>query len=94
MTGAKPQARPALAPLRTCIGCRAVCPAGELVRLNVRQERLEIAPAGSVGRGAWLHARAECVRAAVKTRAFARAFRRPIIVPAVEDLMNALEARD
>ena len=93
MSGVSPTA--ARAPLRTCVGCRAVCPAGELARLQLRQERVEVAPAGrGQGRGAWLHARGECVRAAVKTRAFARAFRRPVIVPALEDLMAALEARD
>jgi predicted RNA-binding protein YlxR (DUF448 family) len=33
------------------------------------------------GRGAWLHARAECVTAAVQKRAFGRAFRSGVDVP-------------
>ena len=33
------------------------------------------------GRGAWLHARAECVTAAVQKRAFGRAFRGGVDVP-------------
>jgi predicted RNA-binding protein YlxR (DUF448 family) len=33
------------------------------------------------GRGAWLHARAECVGAAVQKRAFGRAFRGGVDAP-------------
>jgi len=81
-------------PERTCIGCRIVCPASELVCL--------IAPAGQVrlarpgpgqsavdeagrkrGRGAWVHAR--CLPAAVK--AMGRAFRRQVEIPKVDTLL-------
>jgi predicted RNA-binding protein YlxR (DUF448 family) len=76
----------AASPLRTCIGCRTVCPAGELVRLVLVGERVEVAPR-SAGRGAWLHPRAECARAAIKTRALSRAFRKAVAFPATEDLI-------
>jgi uncharacterized protein len=77
------------APARTCIGCRAVCPASELVRLVLVGERLVPSPR-SAGRGAWLHPRAECVQAAVKARAFSRAFRKTVSFPATDDLMAAI----
>jgi predicted RNA-binding protein YlxR (DUF448 family) len=81
-------------PSRTCIGCRSVGPAGELVRLAIVEDRVAVAPGGaSAGRGAWLHPREECLRAAVKGRAFVRAFRRPVTMPALTELMAALAAR-
>jgi uncharacterized protein len=81
-------------PARTCIGCRVVCPAGELVRLLAAGERVAVAPGGaSAGRGAWLHPRQECLQAAIKGRAFARAFRRSMIVPVLEEFMAALAAQ-
>jgi predicted RNA-binding protein YlxR (DUF448 family) len=81
-------------PARTCIGCRAVCQAGDLVRLVVAGDRVIVAPAGrSAGRGAWLHPRDDCFFAAVKGRAFARAFRRSMSSPAAEEFMAALLAQ-
>jgi uncharacterized protein len=82
-------------PERTCIGCKTVCPASELVCL--------IAPAGQVrlarrgrgrgqaadesaakrGRGAWVHAR--CLPAA--TKAMGRAFRQQVQIPKVDTLL-------
>jgi predicted RNA-binding protein YlxR (DUF448 family) len=78
-------------PTRTCIGCRAICPASELVRLVLRDRQVEIAPR-SAGRGAWLHPRADCARAAIKARAFSRAFRQAVASPSSDDLIAALEA--
>jgi predicted RNA-binding protein YlxR (DUF448 family) len=79
-------------PARTCIGCRLVCPAAELVRLGLQADRV-VTTTSSAGRGAWLHPREECLRAAVRGRAFARAFRRPVTVPPPEELMAALQAQ-
>ena len=68
-------------PERTCIGCRRVVPASELIRLAAPDGRVTIATrrGGAAmprqGRGAWLHPALECVGAAVKQRAFSRAFR-------------------
>jgi predicted RNA-binding protein YlxR (DUF448 family) len=78
-------------PTRTCLGCRAVGPSSELVRLVLSGKELALA-ARSAGRGAWLHPRPECVRAAVKARAFSRAFRQTVIFSAVDDLIAAVTA--
>jgi uncharacterized protein len=64
-------------PERTCVGCREAAPKGSLVRL-VRSVSGEPAvdPTGRApGRGAYLHRRPECVRAAVRRGALARALR-------------------
>jgi predicted RNA-binding protein YlxR (DUF448 family) len=78
-------------PTRTCVGCRAVCPVSELVRLVLSGTGVAVA-ARSAGRGAWLHPRPECVRAAVKARAFSRAFRQSVSFTATEDLIAAVTA--
>jgi uncharacterized protein len=68
-------------PERTCIGCRRVVSASELVRLVAPDGRVAVAAGrgGAAmprqGRGAWLHPSQQCVSAAVKQRAFGRAFR-------------------
>ena len=91
-------------PARTCIGCRAVCPASQLVRLVLTERAIVVAPRSKVrrrtvgpapraaptGRGAWLHPSADCARAAIKTRAFARAFRKTVSFPATDDLIAAV----
>jgi predicted RNA-binding protein YlxR (DUF448 family) len=79
------------APVRTCIGCRTSGPSSELVRLVLSAERVAVS-ARSAGRGAWLHPRAECVRAAVKARAFARAFRCNVNLSTADDLIAAVAA--
>jgi predicted RNA-binding protein YlxR (DUF448 family)/ribosomal protein L7Ae-like RNA K-turn-binding protein len=52
---------------RTCVGCRTAEPAGGLVRLVLDPEGdlLVDSKGGSFGRGAWLHARPDCVRKGV-----------------------------
>jgi len=91
-------------PARTCIGCRAVCPAPQLIRLVLTERGIAVAArpgerirtagpalrAAPAGRGAWLHPSAECARAAIKTRAFARAFRKTVSFPATDDLIAAV----
>ena len=65
-----------VAPVRTCIGCRQRAPGPELVRLVLAEGRVTVAgPKARAGRGASIHPREACVVAAVKTHAFARAFR-------------------
>ena len=78
-------------PTRTCLGCRATGPASELVRLVLSGQGLVVS-ARSAGRGAWLHPRAECVRAAIKARAFSRAFRQSVNFSAADDLIAAVTA--
>jgi predicted RNA-binding protein YlxR (DUF448 family) len=77
-------------PERTCIGCRqrslarelhrVIAPMGEVVfaiELDTA-DRATRAAGGRRGRGAWLHAREECIVKAVKTNSFSRAFRRAV----------------
>ncbi|MGK2880800.1 MAG: YlxR family protein [Mycobacterium sp.] len=69
------------APVRTCIGCRERELAAELLRVvAVRsgnsQQAVTVDRAGNLpGRGAWLHPRPECLRQAIRRRAFGRALR-------------------
>ena len=63
---------------RTCVGCRRRAATGALARLAVRDGELVFWGPGRArpaGRGAALHADAACLRAALKTGAFGRAFR-------------------
>ena len=64
-------------PTRTCIGCRRVAPAGELVRVARRPDGVLAAGRHEAGRGAWLCAATtgDCFDAAVRRRAFGRALR-------------------
>lgn len=63
-------------PVRTCVGCRQRAPVTELLRVVVRESRLVPDPARRLpGRGASVHPTPDCVRAAVRRRAFPRALR-------------------
>ncbi|HTA17665.1 MAG TPA: DUF448 domain-containing protein [Polyangia bacterium] len=65
-------------PERTCIGCRRRAAASALARVALSDATLVFWGTGAarpVGRGASLHPTAECLRAALKAGAFARAFR-------------------
>jgi uncharacterized protein len=62
-------------PVRTCVGCGAKAPQGELVRLKAEGERVVVDHARTGGRGAWLHAADPCLERAVKRRALPRALR-------------------
>ena len=52
---------------RTCVGCHASAEANELVRLVLGPDGSLVADprGGAIGRGAWVHPTAECVRRAV-----------------------------
>ena len=64
-------------PERTCVGCRRRRGQDELVRLVLAEGRVIAARPGAAGRSAYLCPEAECLEAAEKKRAFARAFRGP-----------------
>jgi predicted RNA-binding protein YlxR (DUF448 family) len=70
---------------RTCIGCAAASAPEELVRLVLDESPDAATPVvvdargGAFGRGAWLHARPECIAMAAK-RGLARAFRREMAI--------------
>jgi predicted RNA-binding protein YlxR (DUF448 family) len=68
---------------RTCVGCRRRAPARALARLAVEDGILRVWGRGRgrpAGRGASLHPDAACLAAALKSGAFARAFRGPVKV--------------
>ncbi|MBA3266985.1 MAG: YlxR family protein [Acidimicrobiia bacterium] len=81
-------------PHRTCIGCRRVALADQLIRVVAR-------PGGELalgrhlpGRGAWLCAgSAACIDAADRRRAFSRALRTDITGPEVAALRDCLAGR-
>ena len=72
------------APERTCIGCRRKRGQADLVRLTNEAGRVVPAPFGAPGRSAYLCPEQSCLEAADRRRAFARAFRGPVVLdPAV-----------
>ncbi|AZZ81963.1 UNVERIFIED_ORG: hypothetical protein L601_001000001540 [Gordonia westfalica J30] len=78
-----------------CIGCRQRAEATELVRVVAQQRDdapvLVADPAKTMpGRGAWLHARAECISVATRRRAFAAALRTPGLTADPDDLAEQL----
>ena len=62
-------------PVRTCIGCRRVAPAAELVRVSLRDGVPTLSAHG--GRGAWLCRSVECFDRADRAGRFGRALRAP-----------------
>jgi len=63
-------------PARTCLGCRRREARSALLRLVQRGGAVVPDTSATLpGRGAWVHRRRECVEAAVRRRAFGRAFR-------------------
>ncbi|MDX1886955.1 YlxR family protein [Mycolicibacterium sp. 120270] len=68
-------------PVRTCVGCRKRELAVELLRLVAvgrgnGNYAVTVDIAGNLpGRGAWLHPDQQCLHAAIRRRAFARALR-------------------
>lgn len=65
-------------PVRTCVGCRKRDDKTALVRVVVyRGEFFPDLRARMLGRGAYLHARAECVEFALRRRALQRSLRAP-----------------
>jgi predicted RNA-binding protein YlxR (DUF448 family) len=67
-------------PERTCVGCRTRRPQHDLIRFTERGGRVTLARPGATGRSAYLCPARECLGEALRRRAFARAFRRPVII--------------
>jgi predicted RNA-binding protein YlxR (DUF448 family) len=67
-------------PVRTCVGCREEAGKRDLIRLVRRPEGgVVLDKTGrEPGRGAYLHARAECIEIARKRRALDRALGAPV----------------
>ncbi|MBX3284991.1 MAG: YlxR family protein [Actinobacteria bacterium] len=75
----KPTPSARSAPQRTCVGCRRVAPAADLVRIaRIEGGSLQVGRT-LPGRGAWLcPGSPECFELALRKGGFARAFRSPI----------------
>jgi uncharacterized protein len=82
-------------PERTCIGCRRVCAARELVRLIAPDGQVQIAPrrkdeGKKWGRGAWVHP--GCITSALKSGAMSRAFRRQVVASDANTLLAQMHS--
>ncbi len=79
-------------PVRTCVACRQEAGKAELVRFIRRPEgSIELDRTGRMpGRGAYLHAAAECVEAARKRRALERALGAPVPPEVWAQVSNSL----
>ncbi|MBY6060812.1 YlxR family protein [Microbacterium esteraromaticum] len=78
-------------PVRTCVGCRARASRSSLIRVAVQNGELVFDERAVLpGRGAWLHPTVECLQAAQRRRAFARALRVPVTFgfPQASDVRN------
>ncbi len=78
-------------PVRTCVGCRARAPRSALLRVIAEGSSLVIDERASLpGRGAWVHPARECMDAALRRRAFARALRvsKPLDTQTIEKRLN------
>ncbi|WP_353111834.1 YlxR family protein [Microbacterium sp.] len=63
-------------PVRTCVGCRGRASRSALIRVVAQNGHLILDERAVLsGRGAWLHPTPECLNAALRRRAFARALR-------------------
>ncbi|WP_193598626.1 YlxR family protein [Microbacterium sp. YJN-G] len=63
-------------PVRTCVGCRGRASRSALIRVAQHNGELVFDERAVLpGRGAWLHPSHECLDAALRRRAFARALR-------------------
>lgn len=76
--------------MRTCVGCRAVLPKKELIRVVRDPEgALHVDATGKKsGRGAYICPALECLRAAVKGKRLERALERPV----PQEVLHTLEA--
>ncbi|MFM7252031.1 MAG: YlxR family protein [Ilumatobacteraceae bacterium] len=77
-------------PRRTCIGCRTAFPQHRVVRCVLGQEG-PVVDRVAPGRGAWLCS-PECLDAAIRRRAFDRAWRCSVDEGAVGALREGVEA--
>lgn len=81
-------------PVRTCVGCRARVPAGELLRVVARDGAV-VSDTSRVqpGRGAHLHPTVDCLELAERRRAFPRALRvpGPLDSSPVRDVVTAVQ---
>ncbi|WP_426183704.1 YlxR family protein [Microbacterium sp. TWP3-1-2b2] len=78
-------------PVRTCVGCRMRASRSALLRVVANDSVLIIDErAVMAGRGAWMHPTQDCMEAALRRRAFARALRvsEPLDTQTIEKRLN------
>ncbi len=86
-------------PTRLCVGCRIRETTKNLVRVafeDAGDSRSLVVDQRSVlpGRGAWLHRDPACLSAALRNRAFARAFRGPVVTEELEQVLATWQAEN
>lgn len=78
-------------PQRTCVGCRETAPKGSLIRLVRTSEGVRVDPTGKrQGRGAYVHDRRSCWKAALKG-SLSKALRTRLTEEEQERLLEALD---
>ena len=83
-------------PMRQCLGCREMKPKKELIRA-VRSAEGQISldfKGKAPGRGAYVCPNAECLKKAIRSRAFERAFSAQIPPEVLEQLEKQMEAEN
>ena len=83
-------------PMRQCLGCREMKPKKELIRV-VRSAEGQVSldfKGKAPGRGAYVCKSADCLKKAIKARAFERAFSAQIPNAVWEQLEKQMEAGD
>lgn len=82
-------------PMRQCLGCREMKPKKELIRA-VRSVDGDISldfKGKASGRGAYVCPNPECLKKAIKSKAFERAFASPVPPEIYEQFTEQLEAQ-
>lgn len=80
-------------PMRMCVGCQAMKPKKELVRVvRTPEGEVVIDPTGKKsGRGAYLCPDAACLRQAMKGKRLEKALKQPVAPEIIEQLQKELE---
>ena len=83
-----------MTPVRTCVGCGERAPKPALQRFTAERDGLRLDPAQrALGRGGYLHLRAECLRRFARATGPVRSLRRTPTVAARRQLVAELDGR-
>lgn len=79
-------------PMRTCVGCKAVKPQKELIRIVDGSDGLVIDPDGKKnGRGVYVCPETKCIYDAIKNNGFKRSLKRNIEKETIDKLAEELK---
>jgi hypothetical protein len=82
-------------PMRTCIGCQEKKPKNDMVRVAFYEGNLEVDRTGKAkGRGVYLCDNCECIKTAVKKKAFNRCFKTNFNEEAINKVVEELTLED